>query len=112
MKPAINSGRYYFPCTMQGRIDTGAHDKHLISHAKETNKLWQNLVSAMDEGCEANAHRRNSPGDAPATGSGLGPCAAVVLNEIAARAISRTSPVKTQKSRYLCYHSSRRELEW
>jgi hypothetical protein len=28
---------------MQGRIDTGAHDKHLISHAKETNKLWQNL---------------------------------------------------------------------
>ena len=40
----------------------------------------------MDEGFEANAHRWNSPGDAPATGSGLGPCAAVVLNEIAARA--------------------------
>jgi len=35
---------------MQGRIDTGAHDKHLIGHAKETNKLWQNLVRAMDEG--------------------------------------------------------------
>jgi hypothetical protein len=53
---------------MQGRIDTGAHDKHLISHAKETNKLGQNLVRAMDEGFEANAHRW------------------VVLNEIAARA--------------------------
>ena len=79
-------GRLRFPCTMQGRIDTGAHDKHLISHAKETNKLWQNLVRAMDEGFEANAHRWNSPGDAPATGSGLGPCAAVVLNEIAVRA--------------------------
>ena len=71
---------------MQGRIDTGAHDKHLIGHAKETNKLWQNLVKAMDEGFEANARRWNSPGDAPATGSGLGPRAAVVLNEIAARA--------------------------
>ena len=47
---------------MQGRIDTGAHDKHLISHAKETNKLWQNLVRAMEEGFEANAHRWNSPG--------------------------------------------------
>ena len=37
-------------------------------------------------GLEANAHRWNSPGDAPATGSGLGPCAAGVLNEVAARA--------------------------
>ena len=71
---------------MQGRIDTGAHDKHLISPAKETDKLWQNLVRAMDEGFEANAHRWNSPCDAPAAGSGLGPCAAVVVNEIAARA--------------------------
>jgi len=71
---------------MQGWINTGAHDRHPISHAKETSKLRQNLVRAMDEGFEPNAHRWNSPGDAPASESGLGPCAAVVLNEIAARA--------------------------
>jgi hypothetical protein len=88
-------GRLCFP---QGRIDTGAHDKHLIGHAKETNKLWQNLVRAMEEGFEANAHHWNSPGDAPATGSGLGPCAAVVLNEIAARAYFPHKPCeKTEK---------------
>src|SRR6266576_1218036 len=61
-RPQSIRGRLCFPCTMQGRIDTGAHDKHLIGHAKETNKLWQNLVRAMEEGCEANAHRWNSPG--------------------------------------------------
>ena len=83
---------------MQGRIDTGAHDKHLIGHAKETNMLWQNLVRAMEEGFEANAHRWNSPGDARATGSGLGPCAAVVLDEIAARAYFPHKPrEKTEK---------------
>ena len=60
------SGRLCFPCTMQGWINTGAHDRHLISHAKETSKLWQNLVRAMDEGFEPNAHRWNSPADAPA----------------------------------------------
>src|SRR5258708_5243585 len=98
---------------MQGRIDTGAHDKHLIGHAKETNKLWQNLVRAMDEGFEANAHRWNSPGDAPATdqGSALAPRSSSMRSP--REPISLTSPVKTQKSRYdLCYHSSRRELEW
>jgi hypothetical protein len=47
---------------MQSRIDTGAHDRHLISHAKETSKLWQNLVRAMDEGFETNAHRWKFPG--------------------------------------------------
>jgi hypothetical protein len=71
---------------MQGRIDTGAHGGDFFNYAEEASNLWQNLVRAMDEGFEANAHRWNSPGDAPATGSGLGPCAAVVLNEIAARA--------------------------
>jgi hypothetical protein len=97
---------------MQGRIDTGAHDKHLISHAKETNKLWQNLLRAMDEGFEANAHRWNSPGDAqrPDQGSALTRRSSSMRSP--REPISRTSPVKTQKSSYdLCYHSSRRELE-
>jgi 5-methylcytosine-specific restriction endonuclease McrA len=89
---AINSGRLCFPCTMQGRIDTGAHDKHLISHAKETNKLWQNLVRAMDEGFEANAHRWNSPGDAPPTGSGLGLAPRSSSMRSPREPISRTGP--------------------
>jgi len=77
---------------MQGRIDTGAHDKHLIGHAKETNKLWQNLVRAMEEGCEANAHRWNSPGDAPATGSGLGLAPRSSSMRSPREPISRTGP--------------------
>src|SRR5437016_8367244 len=106
-------GRLCFPCTMQGGIDTGTHDKHLIGHAKETNKLWQNLVRAMDEGFEATliAGIPRATHQRPDQGSALAPRSSSMRSP--REPISLTSPVKRQKSRYdLCYHSSRRELEW
>jgi len=49
-RPAINSGAAPFSVHDAGPDDTGANDKHLISHAKETNKLWQNLVRGDGRG--------------------------------------------------------------